>query len=166
MGRVGLVALFAAARGYAFHVELSIPAGRGMGCRPGSTTRRVPSKKTARMGDEGKAVGCVPPTALLSELRSYTLLQRSLWKSSKRSANCDGLLLLRLLIEVTDFWCGVHERKRNQQQFASRQNVLVSFVDNLLQALQWVSHGVFVLGLTSSSLILALRWSNRPAACG
>jgi hypothetical protein len=26
------------------------------------------SKKTARMGDEGKAVGCVPPTALLSEL--------------------------------------------------------------------------------------------------
>jgi hypothetical protein len=23
------------------------------------------SKKTARMGDEGKAVGCVPPTALL-----------------------------------------------------------------------------------------------------
>jgi hypothetical protein len=25
------------------------------------------SKKTARMGDEGKAVGCVPPTALLFE---------------------------------------------------------------------------------------------------
>ena len=25
----------------------------------------MPPKKTARMGDEGKAVGCVPPTALL-----------------------------------------------------------------------------------------------------
>jgi hypothetical protein len=30
-----------------------------------STTQRLLSKKTARMGDEGKAVGCVPPTALL-----------------------------------------------------------------------------------------------------
>jgi hypothetical protein len=27
----------------------------------------MPSKKTVRMGDEGKAVGCVPPTALLFE---------------------------------------------------------------------------------------------------
>jgi hypothetical protein len=27
----------------------------------------LPSKNTARMGDEGKAVGCVPPTALLFE---------------------------------------------------------------------------------------------------
>jgi hypothetical protein len=31
----------------------------------GPTTQRLPSKKTARMGDVGKAVGCVPPTALL-----------------------------------------------------------------------------------------------------
>jgi len=35
--------------------------------RPVSTTRRLLSKNTARMGDEGKAVGCVPPTALLFE---------------------------------------------------------------------------------------------------
>jgi hypothetical protein len=28
---------------------------------PVATTRRMPSKKTALMGDEGKAVGCVPP---------------------------------------------------------------------------------------------------------
>jgi hypothetical protein len=27
----------------------------------------MPSENTARMGDEGKAVGCVPPTALLFE---------------------------------------------------------------------------------------------------
>jgi hypothetical protein len=27
----------------------------------------IPSKNMVRMGDEGKAVGCVPPTALLSE---------------------------------------------------------------------------------------------------
>jgi hypothetical protein len=32
---------------------------------PVSTAQRWPSKKTVRMGDEGKAVGCVPPTALL-----------------------------------------------------------------------------------------------------
>jgi hypothetical protein len=31
----------------------------------GSTARTMPSKNTARIGDEGKAVGCVPPTALL-----------------------------------------------------------------------------------------------------
>jgi hypothetical protein len=31
----------------------------------GPTTQRMLSKKTARMGDVGKAVGCVPPTALL-----------------------------------------------------------------------------------------------------
>jgi hypothetical protein len=31
----------------------------------GSTTRRSPSKKPARMGDVGKAAGCVPPAALL-----------------------------------------------------------------------------------------------------
>ena len=30
-----------------------------------STTRTMLSENTARMGDEGKAVGCVPPTALL-----------------------------------------------------------------------------------------------------
>jgi hypothetical protein len=35
--------------------------------RPVTTTQRMPSKKTVRMGDEGKAVGCVPPTALLFE---------------------------------------------------------------------------------------------------
>src|SRR6516225_12228012 len=35
--------------------------------RPVSTARRLLSKNTARMGDEGKAVGCVPPTALLFE---------------------------------------------------------------------------------------------------
>jgi|SRR5690349_8424553 hypothetical protein len=33
--------------------------------RPVSTTQRLPSKKTARMGDEGKAVGGTQPTALL-----------------------------------------------------------------------------------------------------
>ena len=32
-----------------------------------STTRTMLSENTARMGDEGKAVGCVPPTALLFE---------------------------------------------------------------------------------------------------
>jgi hypothetical protein len=37
----------------------------------GSTTQRMLSKKTARMGDEGKAVGCVPPTALLFELQPF-----------------------------------------------------------------------------------------------
>jgi hypothetical protein len=31
----------------------------------GSTTQRMLSENTARMGDEGKAVGCVSPTALL-----------------------------------------------------------------------------------------------------
>ena len=34
---------------------------------PGFDTRTMSSKKAARMGDEGKAVGCVPPTALLFE---------------------------------------------------------------------------------------------------
>jgi hypothetical protein len=33
----------------------------------GSTAQRMLSKKTVRMGDEGEAVGCVPPTALLFE---------------------------------------------------------------------------------------------------
>jgi hypothetical protein len=33
---------------------------------PVSTAQRLLSKKTARMGDEGKAVGCVTLTALLS----------------------------------------------------------------------------------------------------
>jgi len=32
----------------------------------GSTPKRLPPKKAVRMGDEGKAVGCVPPAALLS----------------------------------------------------------------------------------------------------
>jgi hypothetical protein len=31
----------------------------------------TPSKKTARVGDEGKAVGCVPPTALLFEFHRH-----------------------------------------------------------------------------------------------
>jgi hypothetical protein len=31
-------------------------------------TQRLLSKKTARMGDEGKAAGCVSPAALLSDL--------------------------------------------------------------------------------------------------
>jgi hypothetical protein len=35
--------------------------------RPGSTARRMLSKNTARMGDEGKAAGTVPPTASLFE---------------------------------------------------------------------------------------------------
>jgi hypothetical protein len=35
--------------------------------QPGSTAQPMPSKKTARMGDEGKAVGSVLPTALLFE---------------------------------------------------------------------------------------------------
>jgi hypothetical protein len=34
---------------------------------PGFEAQRLLSKKTARVGDEGKAVGCVPPTALLFE---------------------------------------------------------------------------------------------------
>jgi hypothetical protein len=43
-------------------------SGHGAGCPP----HRVPDSQRAgglraRMGDEGKAVGCVPPTALLSE---------------------------------------------------------------------------------------------------
>jgi hypothetical protein len=42
----------------------------------GPTTQRMPSKKTARMGDEGKAVGFVPPTALLFERRSSHLTKR------------------------------------------------------------------------------------------
>jgi hypothetical protein len=62
-GRDGLVALIADARGYAFRVGLSVPAGRdGL---LGPTPNGMPSKKTARMGDEGKAVGSVLPTALL-----------------------------------------------------------------------------------------------------
>jgi hypothetical protein len=41
------------------------------------------SKKTARMGDKGKAVGCVPPTALLSvaleqRLRAILILQAAM----------------------------------------------------------------------------------------
>jgi hypothetical protein len=32
-----------------------------------STTRAMPPEKAARMGDEGKAVGYAPPTALLFE---------------------------------------------------------------------------------------------------
>jgi hypothetical protein len=35
---------------------------------PGSTARRLPSKKTVRRAT-GEAVGCVPPTALLFEQR-------------------------------------------------------------------------------------------------
>jgi hypothetical protein len=38
------------------------------------------SKKTARMGDEGKAVGCVPPTALLFE---------GVFLTSIKDAECD-----------------------------------------------------------------------------
>jgi hypothetical protein len=34
---------------------------------PGFDSPTLLSKNTARMGDEGKAVGCVPPTALLFE---------------------------------------------------------------------------------------------------
>jgi hypothetical protein len=49
----------------------------------GPTTQRMLSKKTARMGDEGKAVGCVPPTALLSET-----LQLRLWITSREKHRC------------------------------------------------------------------------------
>jgi len=37
------------------------------GGRSVSTARRMLSENTARMGDEGKAAGTVPPTALLFE---------------------------------------------------------------------------------------------------
>ena len=56
--RVGLASLIVAARGYAFWVGLSVPR-REVGDTgfAGSTTQRLPPKKAARMGDEGKAVG-------------------------------------------------------------------------------------------------------------
>jgi hypothetical protein len=46
----------------------------------------MPSKNTARMGDEGKAVGWVPPTALLFEQAGLAYLT---WI---KDADCDLLL--------------------------------------------------------------------------
>src|SRR5262249_33281627 len=44
------------------------------GCLPVRQTQRLLSKKTARMGDEGKAAGCRSPAALLSEqARQYKI---------------------------------------------------------------------------------------------
>jgi hypothetical protein len=50
-------------------------------------TQRLLSKKTARMGDEGKAAGCVSPAALLS-LNSAFLCWPSLRKTSVCSQIC------------------------------------------------------------------------------
>jgi hypothetical protein len=111
---------------------------------PGSTTRRMPSKKTARMGDEGKAVGGVPPTALLclsrpvEKLRTFQKYSASLEEIEHRanSFSCCGCV---------ERSCDGRERNKNQQHFASGQIVLASFVDNLPQAIQWFRHSLVVL---------------------
>jgi hypothetical protein len=56
--RVGSAASIAALRGYAFWVGLSVPREEvGDTVLAGSTTQRLPPKKAARMGDEGKGAG-------------------------------------------------------------------------------------------------------------
>src|SRR6516164_1473753 len=75
---------------YSSSVKLDRPSlsGRDEGevCRitslPGFDTQRMLSKNTARRGDEGKAIGCVPPTALLfvalwQRLRSILIVERN-----------------------------------------------------------------------------------------